>query len=83
MAMGLDAPSAVCDHAGMTPDIQRFLDDLKTLRQFGGDSETRGVRRPAFSDADLEARQWLAERFAEAGLEVRMDPVGNLFRTGR
>jgi N-carbamoyl-L-amino-acid hydrolase len=79
MAMGLDAPSAVCDHAGMTPDIQRFLDDLKTLRQFGGDSETRGVRRPAFSDADLEARQWLSERFVEAGLEVRMDPVGNLF----
>jgi N-carbamoyl-L-amino-acid hydrolase len=29
--------------------------------------------------ADLEARAWLAERFAEAGLEVRMDPVGNLF----
>jgi hypothetical protein len=40
----------------MTPDIDRFLDDLKTLRQFGGDSETKGVRRPAFSDADLEAR---------------------------
>jgi N-carbamoyl-L-amino-acid hydrolase len=69
----------------MTPDIDRFLDDLKTLRRFGGDIATKGVRRPAFSDADLEARAWLAERFEEAGLEVRMDPVGNLFgmRPGR
>jgi N-carbamoyl-L-amino-acid hydrolase len=63
----------------MTPDIDRFLDDLKTLRRFGGDIATKGVRRPAFSDADLEARAWLAERFEAAGLEARMDPVGNLF----
>jgi N-carbamoyl-L-amino-acid hydrolase len=63
----------------MTPDIDRLLDDLNTLRQFGGDAATKGVRRRAFSDADLEARGWLADRFGEAGLEVRMDPVGNLF----
>jgi N-carbamoyl-L-amino-acid hydrolase len=63
----------------MTPDIDRLLGDLNTLRQFGGDAATKGVRRRAFSDADLEARGWLADRFGEAGLEVRMDPVGNLF----
>jgi N-carbamoyl-L-amino-acid hydrolase len=77
--MGLDAPATSAITQAMTPDIDRFLDDLNTLRQFGGDAATKGVRRRAFSDADLEARGWLAERFAEAGLEVRMDPVGNLF----
>lgn len=77
--MGLDAGPALCDHAGMTPDIARFLDDLKSLRRFGGDAGTRGVRRPAFSDADLAARAWLSERFVAAGLEARLDPVGNLF----
>lgn len=63
----------------MTPDIGRFLSDLKTLRTFGGETATRGVRRPTFSDADLAARDWLAGRFAAAGLAVRWDPVGNLF----
>lgn len=63
----------------MTPDPDRFLSDLHALRRFGGDADTRGVRRRAFSEADIEARAWLAERFAEAGLEVRMDPAGNLF----
>jgi hypothetical protein len=38
------------------------------LAPFGGDiRQTKGVRRPAFSDADLEARAWLAERFARRG----------------
>jgi hypothetical protein len=38
--MGLDGPAALCDHAlAMTPDIDRLLDDLKTLRQFGGDAD--------------------------------------------
>jgi hypothetical protein len=63
----------------MKPDIDRFLRDLTALRQFGGDTQTKGVRRPAFTDTDLEARDWLGQRFEAAGLEVRMDPVGNLF----
>jgi N-carbamoyl-L-amino-acid hydrolase len=77
--MGLDAGAPLCDHAAMTPDIDRFITDLKTLRRYGGDTKTKGVRRPAFTDADLEARDWLADRYAEAGLEVRVDPVGNVF----
>lgn len=63
----------------MTPDPERFLSDLHALRRFGGDAATKGVRRRAFSEADIEARAWLADRFAEAGLEAHMDPVGNLF----
>ncbi len=58
-------------------DSSRFLRDLHTLRGFGQDGT--GVRRRAFTQADLDARDWLAERMADAGLEPRFDPVGNLF----
>jgi N-carbamoyl-L-amino-acid hydrolase len=50
------------------------LDHLRTIGGVG-----TGVSRPAFSDADVAARRWLAERMREAGLEVRIDPAGNLF----
>jgi N-carbamoyl-L-amino-acid hydrolase len=56
---------------------ERFLADLHALRRFG--AKGGGVVRPAFSDADIAARDWLAERFAEAGLTPRFDAVGNLF----
>ncbi|WP_425051343.1 hydantoinase/carbamoylase family amidase [Psychromarinibacter sp. S121] len=57
----------------------RFLADLHALRQFGASGIGKGVVRPAYSDADIEARKWLAGRMADAGLEPRFDPVGNLF----
>ncbi|MCU4651510.1 hydantoinase/carbamoylase family amidase [Roseibacterium sp. SDUM158016] len=63
----------------MTIDPDRFLADLHALRRFGGDDASKGVRRRAFSEADLAARDWLAARFTEAGLTPWMDPVGNLF----
>ncbi|MFW5642211.1 MAG: hydantoinase/carbamoylase family amidase [Roseicyclus sp.] len=63
----------------MEIDPARLIADLHDLRRFGGDATTRGVRRPAFTEPDLAARDWLAGRFAEAGLEPRWDAVGNLF----
>lgn len=39
----------------------------------------KGVVRPAFSQADIAARAWLATRMQEAGLEPHYDPAGNLF----
>jgi N-carbamoyl-L-amino-acid hydrolase len=58
-------------------DPDRLLADLDALRSFGK-CET-GVVRPAYSEADLAARRWLAGRMREAGLEPTVDPVGNLF----
>lgn len=58
---------------------ERFLADLHTLRGFGASGVGKGVKRPAFSPADVAAREWLGGRMAEAGLEVRFDAVGNLF----
>ena len=59
----------------LSPD--RFLKDLHTLRGFG--AQGGGVVRPAYSEADIAARDWLAERMSEAGLDVRFDAMGNLF----
>jgi N-carbamoyl-L-amino-acid hydrolase len=56
---------------------ERMLAELDRLRRIGGAG--KGVRRPAFSDADIEARVWLASRMKEAGLETVVDPWGNLF----
>ncbi|MCP4319107.1 MAG: hydantoinase/carbamoylase family amidase [Hyphomicrobiales bacterium] len=59
----------------INPD--RLLADLHTLRSFG--KSGNGVVRPAFSQADIEARKWLAGRMNEAGLNPVFDPAGNLF----
>ena len=57
----------------------RFLQDLHTLRQFGAAGVGKGVVRPAYSDPDIAAREWLAERYADAGLKTRFDPVGSVW----
>ncbi len=63
----------------MAVDHTRFLTDLHTLRSFGASGVVKGVVRPAYSKADIAARQWLAGRMTEAGLTPHVDPVGNLF----
>ena len=63
----------------MAIDGQRFLEDLHKLRSFGAAGVGKGVVRPAYSEADIAAREWLAKRMAEVGLTPHFDPVGNLF----
>ncbi len=58
---------------------ERFLSDLHELRQIGASGVGKGVVRPAYSQPDIAARTWLAERMKEAGLTPHLDPVGNLF----
>jgi N-carbamoyl-L-amino-acid hydrolase len=62
-------------------DPERLLADLRTLRSIG--AQGRGVVRPAFSAADMEARRWLERRYAEAGLEATIDGAGNVFGRSR
>ena len=54
----------------------RLLADLHALRDFG--RHDPGVVRRSFSRADRDSRDWLRGRFAEAGLEARIDGVGNV-----
>jgi len=58
-------------------DGDRFLADLHMLRSFGAAGE--GVVRPAYSDADVAARRWLATQMTGLGLRVEIDAMGNLF----
>ncbi|WP_299677879.1 Zn-dependent hydrolase [uncultured Roseobacter sp.] len=60
-------------------DPDRFLADLHELRGFGAADVGKGVVRPAYSEADIAARRWLAGRMENAGLQVEVDPMGNVF----
>ena len=60
-------------------NADRFLADLHHLRSIGAAGVGKGVVRPAYTEADIEARKWLAEQMRAAGLTPHFDPVGNLF----
>jgi N-carbamoyl-L-amino-acid hydrolase len=58
-------------------DRRRLLADMHKLAEFG--KAGTGVHRPAFSSPDIEARAWLRDRMADAGLDPVIDGVGNVF----
>src|SRR4051794_389828 len=55
----------------------RVVADLRRLAEFG--RYRTGVHRPTYSPEDAASRQWLAEKFAEAGLDPVIDGIGNVF----
>ena len=57
---------------------RRLIADLEALGQIGRVT-TGGLNRSSFSAADSEARKWYRTRCAEAGLEITIDGIGNLF----
>src|SRR5436309_5176794 len=57
-------------------DGERVVADLKRLAEFG--RYKTGVHRPTYSPEDVASRQWLAEKFAEAGLDPVIDGIGNV-----
>jgi len=58
-------------------DGTRLLRDLYAVREIG--KYKTGVHRPTFSPQDIEARQWLAARLTEAGLDASIDGIGNVY----
>ena len=56
----------------------RITAELETLASFSV-TQAPAVTRIVFSPVDLQARSWLKERCAAAGLTVREDAVGNTF----
>jgi beta-ureidopropionase / N-carbamoyl-L-amino-acid hydrolase len=57
-------------------DGARVVADLKRLAEFG--RYKTGVHRPTYSPEDVASREWLAEKFAEAGLDPVIDGIGNV-----
>ena len=60
----------------------RLWSDLMEVGKIGF-AEGKGVTRPALSDADLEARNWLMKKMKDAGLDVRIDAATNMIGTLR
>jgi len=58
-------------------DGERLRALLDGVNKFGR-LETGGFDRHAFSDADMAARDWLAEQMETMGLAVRRDAAGNV-----
>ena len=59
-------------------DSDRFRKRFDEFNKIGA-TESGGVDRPSLSDANKEARDVLAGWFKDAGLDVRIDEMGNLF----
>ena len=57
-------------------DGARVVADLRRLAEFG--RYQTGVHRPTYSAEDVASRQWLAGKFAEAGLDPVIDGIGNV-----
>ncbi len=55
----------------------RLLRRLERMAEFGA-IPVGGVNRVAFSEQDLGAREFLIGLMQEAGLDVRVDPAGNI-----
>jgi len=59
-------------------DSQRLQGTLEKLSEFGRNPEG-GVTRIGFSETDSAAREYVSGLMKQAGLEVRVDPAGNIF----
>ncbi|UCG84794.1 MAG: Zn-dependent hydrolase [Gemmatimonadota bacterium] len=62
----------------LTINADRLVRRIAELAEYGK-TPGGGVDRPAFSDADIEARRYVMSLMRHAGLNVRVDPVGNIF----
>src|SRR5215510_12467472 len=59
-------------------DRERLVSEIQALGQIS-EVEPPVVTRIVFTEADLRARAWVIAKCKEAGLAVRVDPVGNTF----
>jgi beta-ureidopropionase / N-carbamoyl-L-amino-acid hydrolase len=70
---GVQAPASAFHVQG-----DRLRQTLEKLSTFGGNPDG-GVTRLGFSNADMAARQYVMGLMRQAGLEIRVDPAGNIF----
>jgi beta-ureidopropionase / N-carbamoyl-L-amino-acid hydrolase len=56
---------------------ERLIANLRELATIG--KFQTGVDRPAYSPDDMRAREWLRQKFSEAGLAAEIDSAGNVY----
>lgn len=59
-------------------NLDRLREEMIELGAIGRVEGVPGINRPGFSNADMAARAFMAERMKALGLLVSMDAVGNL-----
>lgn len=62
---------------GLRVNGQRIVDHLKALSRFGANPQG-GVSRVAYTEADLQGREYAIGLMKGAGLDVHIDAAGNL-----
>lgn len=67
---------------GISIDSERLTAEIEYLAGIS-DTPYPSVTRVLFSAVDLRARSWLKKLYADAGLDVREDAVGNTFARWR
>ncbi len=61
-------------------DVDRLMGELHHLASISDCSEPApAVTRVVFTETDLRAREYLRSLYEDAGLSVRVDPIGNTF----
>lgn len=58
--------------------LRRRLEELSVFGRPPGGTFADGVSRTGFSEADVQAHEWLKDQMRAAGLEPRVDAAGNL-----
>lgn len=59
-------------------NLERVQNDLYALARIGYNPEDQGIYRQGFSQADMEARDWLSKRMSALDLDPYMDGAGNV-----
>jgi N-carbamoyl-L-amino-acid hydrolase len=67
-----------CGPPAVAVDIDRVMADLDALARLS-DAPAPAVTRILYTESDLAARAFVKSLCVEAGLDVREDPIGNLF----
>lgn len=60
-------------------NIERLKDHIRELSKIGFNEADHGVYRWGFTDADMQARQWLLDKAKGLGFNAHMDGAGNVF----
>ncbi|MDH5446002.1 MAG: Zn-dependent hydrolase [Gammaproteobacteria bacterium] len=62
----------------LTVNFSRLQNDIETLASIGRSDEDNGIYRMAFTENDLQARDWLKSRIEQAGLDYYQDDAANI-----
>ena len=64
---------------GLRINSERLKRSIEDMGRIGKKAGARGITRLALTEEDRQARDLLVRWFEKDGLEIRLDPIGNIF----